>query len=281
MVEEWDYWLQSREALNTVRHGGFYSILLEHGLRVIVLNTNVCYTFNCFRWLLYKNVDLYRQLKWLTKELEKAEEQNEAVHLLGHAPPGDPECITAWAKQFQRIVERFANTIVAQFNGHTHFDEFRVFYNTSNISQAINVAWNGGSLTTYTDVNPNFRIYDIDPHTFKILDFTEWIFQIPVANLFPQRSPRWYKLYSFKKAYGLQSLELEEINKLVNRMTWDNHVCQQYHKFKIRDSEIGIANDCNAECIRNNLCLLATTVHNDNEKCNLLIQDRIHEYDYD
>lgn len=61
---------------------------------------------------------------------------------------------------------RFANIITGQFNGHTHFDEMRIFYNTSNLSQVINIAYNGGSFTTYGMLNPNYRIYDIDSTTF-------------------------------------------------------------------------------------------------------------------
>lgn len=58
---------------------------------------------------------------------------------------------------------RFANTISAHFNGHTHVDEFRIYKNESNPNQVINVAYNGGSFTTFVGLNPDYRVYEVNP----------------------------------------------------------------------------------------------------------------------
>lgn len=60
---------------------------------------------------------------------------------------------------------RFANTIVGQFYGHTHHDEFYIFYNQSDIDQPINVGWNGASVMPDRS-NPSFKIYQVDDVTF-------------------------------------------------------------------------------------------------------------------
>lgn len=44
--------------------------------------------------------------------------------------------------------------------------EFNVFYARDHPNDAINVAWNGGSATTYSFVNPNYRIYTVETETF-------------------------------------------------------------------------------------------------------------------
>lgn len=56
----------------------------------------------------------------------------------------------------------FSKTITGQFNGHTHFDELKLFYNSTNPSEVLNVAYNAGSFTTYMVVNPSYRVYDVD-----------------------------------------------------------------------------------------------------------------------
>ena len=81
-------------------------------------------------------------------------------------------------------MRRFNNTIIGQFFGHTHNDEFEIFYgNKSEVrsdkfaeaailtkpksppmlqgSSAVNVAYLAPSLTPHKGVNPAYRIYEI------------------------------------------------------------------------------------------------------------------------
>lgn len=70
--------------------GGYYTVKIKPGFRVISLNTNYCTRLN--PWTLYDPVDPGNQLKWLVKELHSAELANEKVHILGHIPPDNREC---------------------------------------------------------------------------------------------------------------------------------------------------------------------------------------------
>lgn len=76
-------------------------------------------------------------------------------------------------KIFQNLflLNRFANTISAQFNGHTHEDEFNINFASYDKEIALNVGWNGGSSTSFIDVNPNFSVYEIDGKSF-VSEFT-------------------------------------------------------------------------------------------------------------
>jgi sphingomyelin phosphodiesterase len=67
-----------------------------------------------------------------------------------------------WSREFRRIIERFHRIVQGQFMGHSHRDEFNVFYANANINFAINYAWNGGATTTYSNVNPNYILYYVD-----------------------------------------------------------------------------------------------------------------------
>ena len=57
---------------------------------------------------------------------------------------------------------RFANTVTAQFYGHTHNDEHMVFYDWETNNVPVNVAFITPSVTTFTGLNPSFRIFTLD-----------------------------------------------------------------------------------------------------------------------
>lgn len=117
---------------------------------------------------MYGTDDMRNQLQWLYETLLNAEKMNEYVHILGHVPPNTASCVYAWNREYNKIVIRFAHIINGQFFGHTHRDEFNIFYsnNENNESMAVNVAWNGGSGTSFIGLNSNYRIYFAAPETF-------------------------------------------------------------------------------------------------------------------
>lgn len=60
---------------------------------------------------------------------------------------------------------------MAQFYGHSHFDEFEVFYDTSDFKRPVNVAYIAPSITPWKDCNPAYRIYYVDgdrPKTTRV-----------------------------------------------------------------------------------------------------------------
>ena len=91
-----------------------------------------------------------------------AEQAGERVHILAHLGTNGNSCFKWWSREFRRVIDRFHNIIGAQFNGHTHRSEFQIFYDSATAQHAINVAWNAGSATTFTSVNPNYHIYSVD-----------------------------------------------------------------------------------------------------------------------
>lgn len=111
------------------------------------------------RWLTYHPKDINEQLSWLVNVLSQSENNNEWVHILSHVPANEEECQYTWNREFKKIVKRYSHIISAQFNGHTHNDEHTVIYDNK---KPINVAWNGGSLTAWKNLNSNYKIYSIN-----------------------------------------------------------------------------------------------------------------------
>lgn len=155
------------EALETVKLGGYYTTLVRPGLRLIALNNNVCFTFNW--WIVYSVKSIQAQFQWLHDVLLAAEKAGEKVHILAHIPNGNEDYHFPCSREFRRIVDRFHGNIVAQFNGHTEHFGFNIFHESSNETRPVNIAWNGGSLATYSGVNRNYVVYGVDPVTYVML----------------------------------------------------------------------------------------------------------------
>lgn len=51
-------------------------------------------------------------------------------------------------------VSRYEGTVTGQFFGHTHMDEFQMFYDEATMTRAVGVAFIAPSITTYINLNP-------------------------------------------------------------------------------------------------------------------------------
>ena len=81
-----------------------------------------------FSYLYINATDPDQTLEWLTNELLESESIGEKVHIISHIPSGSSYCLKAWSANYYQLVNRFENTIAAQFFGHTHNDQFYVGY---------------------------------------------------------------------------------------------------------------------------------------------------------
>uniref|UniRef100_A0A3Q4AJ71 Sphingomyelin phosphodiesterase n=1 Tax=Mola mola TaxID=94237 RepID=A0A3Q4AJ71_MOLML len=149
MAEEWSPWL-SVQALKTLRRGGFYTMEIQPGLRVVSLNMNFCSRENF--WLMVNSTDPADQLQWLVTVLQASEDKGEKVHIVGHIPPG--LCLSSWSWNYYHIINRYESTITGQFFGHTHLDEFQMFYDEPTMTRPLGVAFIAPSVTTYINLNP-------------------------------------------------------------------------------------------------------------------------------
>lgn len=51
-------------------------------------------------------------------------------------------------------VFRYESTITGQFFGHTHLDEFQMFYDEATMTRPLGVAFIAPSVTSYVNLNP-------------------------------------------------------------------------------------------------------------------------------
>ncbi|KAJ8084600.1 hypothetical protein PM082_003373 [Marasmius tenuissimus] len=156
--------------------------------------------------------DVSGMLRFLTDELQDAEDAGDRVWITGHVLSGwdGSNPLMNPTNLFYQIVDRFSpHVIAAIFWGHTHQDELSVFYanNGTVVSSetARAVAWIGPSLTPLTGLNSGFRVYEVDSDTFEILDSHTWASDVSTyPELDPQteRGPVYFYEYSAREAYG-------------------------------------------------------------------------------
>ena len=177
-----------------IERGAFYTIEIAPGLRLVSLNINYCYNLNF--WLLIDSVDPLGQLAWLMQTLQQSELIGEKVHIIGHMDP--MSCFESWSRNYYRIVNRYESTITGQFFGHTHFDHFEMFYDLIDRSRPVEVAYVAGSVTSYDNGNPSYRIYSVDGNyegsSWELLDHETFFLNLTDANL--SMKPRWRREYS-------------------------------------------------------------------------------------
>lgn len=59
-----------------------------------------------------------------------------------------------WLVVFFFFFSRYESTITGQFFGHTHLDEFQMFYDEATMTRPLGVAFIAPSVTTYVNLNP-------------------------------------------------------------------------------------------------------------------------------
>ena len=202
MSTDWTTWVGTAAA-QSVQDYGAYSILYPGGnLRLISFNSVFYYTDNFWLYSDPMETDPSGQFAWLINELQGAETAGENVWLISHVPSGSGDFFRDYSNTFNQIVSRYDATIAALFYGHTHADQFEIAYSdytNPSFSNAFAMSYITPSMTP-TSGSPSFRVYSIDPETFGVLDFTEYIANITSPSY--QSGPVWTEYYSAKAAYG-------------------------------------------------------------------------------
>jgi len=263
LAEYFTDWLPEQQ-LEQFRIDGFYSIEVSPELKLIGVNSNMCLTYNFFLFLEWQ--DPGSELAWLVQELLASELKGQKVHILSHVPPGNDDCLGSWGREYSKIISRFEGTVMAQFYGHTHNDEFMIFYDSEDSSRAVNFGFVAPSVTTYTNLNPAYRVYTIDGGyegaSYRVLESETYIFNMAEANLAGENSePSWYKLYTATEDLGMENLYPESWDKLVRDMAVDDELYAKYLNYYMQDVPQKLRTKYDI------LCSLLTTSNLDTSKC--------------
>ncbi|KAJ9085646.1 hypothetical protein DSO57_1011795 [Entomophthora muscae] len=264
MAKQWAKWIPS-DQLASVRKGGYYAVPHSKDLTVLVLNTNLYYIFNYQSLLDPRNHDPRGMMQWLINQLQAAEEKGTRVYITSHIPPGSTDFYQHWSDELHRIILRYSDTILGQFYGHLHYDEFEVFYSSDKKSTetAVNMGFLAPSMGTRSGINPSYRVYDIGGNN-EILDYRQFY-----ANLRNQkqwaRDAEWELLYSAVDAYSTSStsklLTPAFLHQATTAMTTNHTMFDTFMNFRKANGEI---DTCDAKCQERQICTLRAGKSRDN-----------------
>ncbi|KAH8112141.1 Metallo-dependent phosphatase-like protein [Phellopilus nigrolimitatus] len=207
-----EHWLPEAAVKLARAHYGAYMVRRHDGLRVITLNTNLWYRANWFNYINLTTADTSGMLRFLTDELQDAEDAGERVWIMGHVLSGwdGTNPLENPSNLFYQIVDRFSPHVIANiFWGHTHEDQLSIYYANNgtvmSAESALAVSWIGPSITPASNLNSGFRVYEVDSATFEILDAHTWKSDV---NAFPELDgqldfgPTYTYEYDTRKTYG-------------------------------------------------------------------------------
>ncbi|KAJ7041817.1 sphingomyelin phosphodiesterase [Mycena alexandri] len=249
---DWERWIKGSAASQVDHHSGSYSALVSGtNLRIMAVNTQYWYKQNF--WLYDSDVqrpDPNGIISFMVDQLQAAEDAGERMWIIGHIPIGGGDL----SNYYNQVLQRYKNTIAGQFFGHTHGDQFQIAY--SNYSDQTAHTAVSAALIVGACGNPAFKVYDIDPDTFEVMDSS--VFFTNASDAHFQVNPQWSLYYSARETYGpLVGLSPREP---LSPAFWHNltEVFQtndtEFQTYNARISRGGAVSACDATCKNTTIC---------------------------
>ncbi|KAJ6236244.1 sphingomyelin phosphodiesterase [Anaeramoeba flamelloides] len=214
---------------------GYYSQSIIPGLRFLIINGMLCDPTNLFS--IDRPQDWVNQIAWLEGEIEKAKSNGEKVYIFGHVPIGHasdrvipPLCYIDSSLKISKLMEKYPDTIVAMFSGHTHYDEFRVIYDTETFTKPVGMNLISPSFVPEGNRYSGFRIYDYDTDNFDITNIHQWYSD--TYNVPDDEIPYWNKFFDFNVDYqrfGIEKINPAGLDKLAKMIKNDPEMFKFYY----------------------------------------------------
>ncbi|EME47574.1 hypothetical protein DOTSEDRAFT_146335, partial [Dothistroma septosporum NZE10] len=202
-------WLDDAAEKEARVHYGAYSIKNHYGLRMITFNSDFWYKSNFLNFINSSNPDVSGSFKFVIDELQAAEDTGERVWLFAHVLSGwdGSNPVPNPTNLFYQIVERYSPHVIANvFFGHTHEDQFMIYYanngTTQSLDTALNTGWIGPSVTPLTNLNSGFRMYEVDTGSFDIYEAYTWYTDVHTFSNLTNQGPTFELEYSTRETYG-------------------------------------------------------------------------------
>ncbi|KIK55591.1 hypothetical protein GYMLUDRAFT_230950 [Collybiopsis luxurians FD-317 M1] len=200
----WKHWIGGA-ASQQVDHisGSFAAPVPDTDLIILSINTQYWYKQNF--WLYDSDTfqpDPNGILAFMVEQLQAAETAGKKVWIIGHIPLGKSDTMEDQSNYYDQILQRYKDTIVGQFFGHSHKDQFEIAYSDYSNQIAANAVGVGliCPALTPTSGNPAFKVYDVDPDTYGLMNI-----RVIFANLTDptfQENPTWGLYYDAREVYG-------------------------------------------------------------------------------
>ncbi|KKA21995.1 Ser/Thr protein phosphatase family protein [Rasamsonia emersonii CBS 393.64] len=212
-------WIDKEAAKTARTHYGAYSIKNQYGLRIISFNTgrvrlmnakqDFWYSSNYLNFINTTNPDNSGIFSFMIEELQKAEDAGDRVWIIGHVLSGwdGTNPLPNPTNLFYQIVDRYSPHVIANvFFGHTHEDQFMIYFanngTVQNADTALTTGWIGPSVTPLTNLNSGFRLYEVDTGDFNIYEAYTFFSNVSSFPSLNATGPTFSLEYSTRDTYG-------------------------------------------------------------------------------
>ncbi|XP_040821251.1 acid sphingomyelinase-like phosphodiesterase 3a isoform X1 [Ochotona curzoniae] len=256
----WGPWLEE-EAILTLRKGGFYTQKATTNLRIISLNTNLYYSPNV---VTLNKTDPANQFEWLENTLNNSQINGEKVYIIAHVPVGYlpfSRSITAMREYYnERLVDifrRYSDVIVGQFYGHTHRDSIMILSDKN--GSPVNSLFVAPAVTPVKSIleketnNPGIRLFQYDPHDYKLLDMLQYYLNLTEANL--KEESNWKLEYVLTHTYGIEDLHPKNLYRLAKEFaSLDSKQFVKYYNYFFVSYDSSVV--CDSTCKAFQICAI-------------------------
>ncbi|ORZ16157.1 Metallo-dependent phosphatase-like protein [Lobosporangium transversale] len=281
-IWEKNNWITSIEAEYARSHNAMFMTRPMDGLKLITLNTDLYYVRNFFTMLDTNLDDPSGMLHDLVLELQDSEDRGERVWIMGHMAP-ITRSLPRSSLLFQKIVARYSPHVIAGiFTGHYHQDKFIVVHDPDALEQteesALNVIYQGPSVTPLDRSNPAIRWYDVDAKTFSILNTHTAVADIIGQGAYWEANdmePEWKHEYSARETYADPADPLDPEDPLspafwhrtVERMKEDRELFKTYLQYESKLSEEAKPCHKGSACEYEALCQMQASTVVQHQQC--------------
>ncbi|KAF3831889.1 hypothetical protein GH733_000701 [Mirounga leonina] len=273
VADLWKPWLDE-EAIHTLRKGGFYSqkVSPNLNLRIISLNTNLYYGPNI---VTLNETDPANQFEWLENTLNTSQQNKEKVYIMAHIPVGYlpySGSTTAMREVHNEklidIFRKYSSVIAGQFYGHTHRDSMMVLSDKK--GSPINSLFVAPAVTPVKSVlqkqtnNPGVRLFQYDPHDYKLLDMLQYYLNLTDANL--KGESNWKLEYVLTQTYSIEDLQPKSLYGLAKQFAvlGSEQFTKYYNYFFVSyDSSV----ICDGKCKTYQICAFLSLDHSSYVDC--------------
>jgi predicted phosphodiesterase len=202
------------ENVKQMQKKGYYEIIdSARNIRYIGVDSNFNSIYNY-----YSSIDSTNPMNFiynLGNTLYECEQQNQKVIFLSHIPFSDETGMTTLGKFIKLLFQRFENIIDISIAAHTHNDTISFYHDVEGNPMFLELT--SPSLTTYTDLFPSFRVYEMNSDG-RIVDYVQWRMNIDILNIFASQGNYKFEFeqkYRFSEEYGIDLEKTEKKEELI------------------------------------------------------------------
>lgn len=256
------YWFSDEGVKNVRNYGRFSEVINGTRLRIIGLNNFVMDFTNLY---MYKNsTDAFQQLKWFEEQLETSKKNKQFVIVIGHVAPQSKAGERTWGIRYAALMEKYANIVKGQFFGHMHEDYFYPIMSFFNSSELVNVVHIHPALTTFSGVNPSFRIYEIDKDNYEMRNYHQYRLDVTKQN--GTEEATWKIAHNFTSLHEFKNMNPKNYLTILGRMKNSPDYFDKMYRIKYTEGPKGHP-PTNAEDRAKVMCEFTTAYLNEYFQC--------------